>query len=66
MDDTSIQGKLDSNREKRKAALTRVLARRDNIIIPSEPVFLVEFDPADLLETVERGYIESKVLNPLK
>ena len=49
------------NREARKAALERVMKCTDDIIIPKGPVFLVESDPADLLETVERGYIASKI-----
>ena len=66
MDDTSSQEQLDGNREKRKAALARVLLMREDIIVPNGPVFLVESDPADLLETVERGYMDSKVRDPLE
>ena len=36
----------------------------EDIITPNGPVFLVESDPANLLEIVERGYIASKMLDP--
>lgn len=49
------------NREARKAALKRVLERRDDIIIPKHPVEIPNEDPADLLERVERGYMELKI-----
>jgi hypothetical protein len=49
------------NREARKAALKRVLARRDDIIVPKYPVQIPDEDPRDLLELVEQGYMESKI-----
>jgi hypothetical protein len=50
-----------ANREARKAALKRVLVRRDDIIIPKHPVEIPDEDPADLLERVEQGYMELKI-----
>jgi Helix-turn-helix domain len=50
-----------ANREARKAALKRVLARRDDIIIPKHPVEIPDEDPSDLLERVEKGYMELKI-----
>jgi hypothetical protein len=49
------------NREARKAALKRVLARTDSIITPKIPIELPESDTSDLLERVEQGYMESKI-----
>jgi Helix-turn-helix domain len=50
-----------ANREARKAALKRVLARRDDIIIPKHPVEIPDEDPSELLERVEKGYMELKI-----
>ncbi len=49
------------NREPRKAALKRVLARTDSIITPKIPVELPESDQIDLLERVEQAYMELKI-----
>ncbi len=49
------------NRDARKAALKRVLARTDAIITSKIPIDLPESDPTDLLERVEQGYMELKI-----
>ncbi len=49
------------NREARKAALATVLAMTDDNIVPSVSTFIPEADPNQLLETIEQGYIASKI-----
>ena len=49
------------NPEARKAALVKVLAMREDNIVPEKPTPIPSANPEMLLETVEQAFIASKI-----
>ena len=47
--------------EARRAALERVLAMREDVIIPEKPQPIPETSLEEMLEMVERGYLEATI-----
>ena len=54
------------NPEARKAALAKVLAMREDNIVPEKPMPIPSANPEMLLETVEQAFIASKIGNLLE
>lgn len=52
---------MNKNREARRAALERVRAIRQDVIVPKKAQPIFESNPEELLETVERGYLEATI-----
>jgi Helix-turn-helix domain len=49
------------NSEARQAALQRVMMMGEGPVIPKHPVEIPDEDPSELLERVEKGYMELKI-----